>query len=119
HHPKIITAADVTYKHNALAIWRPGRTPHLARHVEPLDGETLLILLYICVGFAGDLLGIGDGLRQEQSLGRSKSAHEYDNNKRDESAHAESWRAVRRGQKEKFSRDTSPDRARRPPAIRW
>jgi hypothetical protein len=60
----------------------------LTRHIELLNGKTLLILLYVRIGLTGDLFGVGDGLGHRQSLGRGKSTDEYDNSKRDERAHS-------------------------------
>src|SRR5581483_11463413 len=79
--PQIISSADVGDEHDALAIRRPGRATHRARHVKALDGQALLVLFNLGAGLTLDLLGIGNRLGNRQSLGKGNRAHKDDDSK--------------------------------------
>ena len=59
YQPQIIASAHVGDKHNRLPIRRPSRIADRARHVELFDRKG--IRFDLCVRFAGDEFGIGDG----------------------------------------------------------
>ena len=72
HQPQVIPPADVGDEGHLLAVRRPRRAAHLARHVELLDGERL----HVGHGFALELGWVGDGLRRgEQLLGECGNRH--------------------------------------------
>ena len=86
HQPQVIAAADVADKGDRLPIRRPGRSTHRPCHIELLNGK---IFLDLRIGLAGNLLGIGNGLRRRQSLRQGERAHNNHDNKENESSHVE------------------------------